>query len=53
MLLCHSEVGNALSLAITVSTLFLYRKDGLSPGRRQVGGLQYPRPLEGRQCLFS
>jgi len=26
-------------------------KDGLSPGQWQVGGLQYPRPRQGRQGL--
>ncbi len=33
-------------------TLCLYCKYGLSPGRRQVGGLQHPGPREGRQCLL-
>ena len=51
MLLCHSAVGHALSSAKIVSTLCRYRKDGLSPGRRQARGLQHPRPRQGRQGL--
>jgi hypothetical protein len=47
-LLCHSLVENALSSATLVPTLCLYGRDGLSPGRWQVGGLQHPRPRQDK-----
>jgi hypothetical protein len=50
-LFCHTAVGNALSSAKIVWTLFLYRKDGLLPGQRQVGGLQHSCPRKGEQGL--